>query len=108
VGADEFALQAVFGSSATTTCAGASWNDSAIASPLGVTPALYTSTNYADSALATGGPNTYKPDNTGSNLMYAYNATTGIGKRALCWRVILPASTATSATQTIQVIVTAL
>jgi hypothetical protein len=108
VGADAFAVQAVFGSSNTTTCAAASWNNSTIAAPLGTTPTSYTTTVYADSALNAGGGVSYQPDNTSTNKMYAYNAATGAGQRALCWRVILPASTGTQTLQNIQVVVTAL
>ena len=110
VGAEQFAVQAVFGSSSTTSgqCASnASWTKGTIAPILQTTPQQYVASGlYADSGLATGGASTYQPDN--GNNMYPYSATTGVGRRALCWRLILPLSTAQSATQNIQVIVTAL
>jgi hypothetical protein len=107
VGADAFAVQAVFGSSSTLSCAAASWSNGTIAPALTTTPVSYTTSVFADSALNVGGGVSYQPDNTSTNVMYA-NSGLGAGQRALCWRVILPASTATSITQNIQVIVTAL
>ena len=109
VGTDVFALQAVFGSSNTTAgqCAGsASWGSGTIAPLLTASPVLYnTAGTFADSALNTNG--LFNPD-TGST-MFAYNATTGAGQRALCWRLIMPqTTTATSGTvENIQVVVTA-
>ena len=106
VGADQFAVQAVFGSSNTTTCASASWTDGAIAPPLTTSGVSYTSGGtFADSALNSNGR--FNPD--ASNNLLAYNAATGAGQRALCWRVIMPASTLApnAAVENIQVIVTA-
>jgi len=106
--AEQFTVQAVFGSSNTTigNCTNASWNVAAIAEILPTTPTQYVNGGeFADSALNTGG-GLFNPDN--GNNMYAYNATSGVGQRALCWRVVLPLTTSESATQTIQVIVTAM
>ena len=110
VGNEAFAVQAVFGSSNTAaTCGNASWSNGLIAPILPTTPATYTANGeFADSALnATGG--LFNPDS--SNTMLAYNAgmTNGLGFRKLCWRVILPATTAAvnGQIENIQVIVTA-
>jgi len=107
VGADQFAVQAVFGSSNTTTCAAASWTNGTIAPPLTTgAGTLYTGGGaLADTALVNNG--TSSPDNV--STMYAFNAATGAGLRALCWRLILPSSTAApnNAVENIQVIVTA-
>jgi len=110
VGADQFAVQAVFGSSNTASggCASATtagtWNVLANAPILTTTFATglqYTSAGQlASTELVNNGQST--PDaatNTGS--MYAND------KRALCWRVIAPLSTVATATQNIQVIVAA-
>jgi hypothetical protein len=106
VGADQFAVQAVFGSSNTAAsgCSSASWGSSVIAPVLTTTPTQYTTTKFADSALNNLG--TYLPDS--GNLLYAYNASTGAGLRALCWQTVMPTSTSTQNKQNIQVIVTAL
>ena len=108
--ADAVTVQAVFGSSNTIAAgcpaAGAAdWNLSASAAILTTTPATYGPTLFADSTLNTGG-GLYQPD-TGST-MYAYNATSGVGQRALCWRLVMPPSTALSNVQIVPVIVTAL
>ena len=108
--ADNVTVQAVFGSS-NTVLAGcpasgaADWNLGASAPVLTTTPATYGPTQFADSTLNTAG-GLYQPD-TGST-MYAYNATSGAGQRALCWRLVMPPSTALSNIQIVPVIVTAL
>lgn len=113
-GADSFGVQAVFGSSSTVAAgcpvaAAAEWNSTAIAPPLTAAVAQYTSTQFADNNLNAGGGVSYEPDQTIAPFnMFAFNAATGAGQRALCWRVVLPASTSTQNTQNIQVIVTAL
>jgi hypothetical protein len=104
VAAEQFALQAVFGSSNTAACpiaAAADW-DQDTATEITTTPEFYTSTRFTDAALD-GGVNggTPEPDVPASGRMHAGSF------RALCWRVIAPASTAASATQNIQLIVTA-
>mgnify|MGYP001551465659 CR=1 FL=1 len=100
MGADQFAVQAVFGSSHTTTCAGlGEWVNSTIAPALSAaTPVTYTSTVLAATSLNSNGQST--PD-VGSGTMYANS------QRALCWRAIMPASTSTQNKQNIQVVVTA-
>ena len=105
-GADQFALQAVFGSSNTATgacplAAAADW-DQSYASPLTAAPVTYTSTVFADTTLNNNG--TQNPDviaGGANGRMFAGS------KRALCWRIITPTSTSTSDTQNIQVVVTA-
>jgi hypothetical protein len=107
VGADTFAVQAVFGSSNTAAggClagAAATWDDGVTAPLLTSSPVTYTSTVFAAAALNNDG--TYQPDVTaggGNGRMVAGN------KRALCWRVVSPDSTSTLDTQNIQVTVTA-
>ena len=105
-GADQFALQAVFGSS-NTVAAGCpvdtstDWNQS-YASPLTASPVTYTNAVFSDTSLNNNG--TQNPDVTagGANgRMFAGS------KRALCWRVITPSSTGTTNTQNVQVIITA-
>jgi hypothetical protein len=100
VGPDQFALQAVFGSSHTTTCSGlGEWVNSTIAPPLSAaTPVQYTSTVLAATSLTTNG--SYTPD-VAAGTMYANSS------RALCWRAIMPQSTSTQNKQNIQLIVTA-
>ena len=107
VGADSFSLQAVFGSSNTAAAgcpvaASADWNQS-FAPLLTAAPVTYTSTVFADSSLTNNG-GTPNPDVTAG----AANGRMFAGdKRALCWRIITPSSTATTDTQNIQVVVTA-
>jgi hypothetical protein len=110
VGADQFALQAVFGSSNTASggCSsatnGGTWNITANAPLLTTTFATglqYTTAGQlASTELVNNGQST--PDSAvNSGSMFGNN------KRALCWRVIAPTSTAATATQNIQVIVAA-
>ena len=108
VGADQFAVQAVFGSSHTTTCpvaAAGDWNGSVAATPLPSGSAgapQYTNPGgqLSDSTLTTNG--SALPDTaTNSGSMLAGS------QRALCWRVITPQSTSSAHTQNIQVIVEA-
>ena len=103
VAADQFALQAVFGSSNTAAngCLGSGaseWADGNAAPLLSATKQLYTSTRYVGASLNDDGQPT--PDEA-SGAMYAGS------KRALCWRLILPASTSTQDTQNVQILVTA-
>ena len=102
-GSDQFALQAVFGSSNTAAggcpiATSADW-DQAFAPALTTSPVTYTSAVFADSSLNANG--TQNPDNVGTSRMTAGS------KRALCWRIITPNSTSTADTQNIQVIVSA-
>ena len=108
IGADQFAVQAVFGSS-NTAAAGclatgaATWNNDVTAPLITASPVTYTATTFAASALNAGG-GTHQPDVTvggGNGIVYGGN------KRALCWRVIMPDSTATTEQQNIQLTVTA-
>ena len=108
VPADSFAVQAVFGSSNTAVSgaggcgdatAGVTWADGTIAPPLTTAPVTYTSTVFAAAQLQNGG-GTHQPDLAGGTL-YAGS------KRALCYRLIMPASTSVTATQNVQVTVTA-
>lgn len=104
--ADEFAVQAVFGSSNTASggCPGvgaATWNNGPMAPPLTTAQQLYTSTRFADTSLTTGG-GLATPDVTATGSMLA------AGKRVLCWRIVTPSATTTTETQNIQLIVTAL
>jgi len=109
--ADNVTVQAVFGSS-NTALAGcpasgaADWNSGTSAALLSTTLQTYGPTLFADSTLNTNG--SYQPDT--ASTMYAYNATTGAGQRALCWRLVMPPSTSlnTSQVQIVPVIVTAL
>ena len=105
VGADAFALQAVFGSSNTAAGGCPAFNaadwDQASAQELTATPATYTSSVFADASLNNLG-GTPNPDVAGNGRMFAGS------RRALCWRVITPATTSTSDTQNIQVTVTAI
>jgi hypothetical protein len=101
VGNNQFAVQAVFGSSGTTTCpagTAADWN-STYAPPLSVTLQTYSTTLFADSNLNTA-PGTYLPDG-GTNQLYAG------AQRVLCWRIITPSSITNTDTQNIQIVVTA-
>ena len=105
VGADAFALQAVFGSSGTLAgaCpanAAASWNVGAKAPVLKGSLQQYMDTQFADTTV---GGNGALPD-TGSG---ATSKMTAAGKRVLCWRALMPASTSTSDQQNIQLVVTA-
>jgi hypothetical protein len=104
VGADSFAVQAVFGSSNTAAggcpaIGSGDWNQAA--SPLlTAAPVTYTSAVFADASLTNGG-GTPNPDVAGNGRMFANN------KRALCWRIVTPSSTSTTDTQNVQVVVTA-
>jgi hypothetical protein len=131
VGLDQFAVQAVFGSS-NTTAGGcpqsgstgnltndAMWNSTAtivgVSGPVtGPTGNAYGAkgasplfNNYVNtSAPAIGGASAY-PDTGNNYQMYANNLGGGYGLRALCWRVILPPSVNSGDTQVIPLIVTA-
>ena len=105
VGAEQFSLQAVFGSSNTAAGGCPAFNsgdwDQASATEITNSLVTYTSSVFADASLTNGG-GTPNPDVAGSGRMVANS------KRALCWRVITPASTVATATQNIQLIVTAI
>jgi len=107
VGADQFGVQAVFGSSNTAvsgagSCADATattWNNGTIAPPLTTSPVTYTSTVFSSTQLTNGGGS--KDPDLATGEMYAGN------KRVLCYRAVMPNSSSVTATQNIQVIVTA-
>jgi hypothetical protein len=114
VGTNAFGVQAVFGSSATASggCPGAAaadWATGTLAPPLTTSAVSYTATTFADGANATmnkdqsGVSNAVnaEPDDTVKNLLFVN------GKRALCWRAIMPSSTYTTHKQEIQIVVTA-
>lgn len=106
VGADQIAIQAVFGSSMTAAggcpaAASTDWNRS-YAPPLTTSPVQYTSAVFADPNLNNDG--TPNPDITAGGAdgrMFADS------KRALCWRLVLPSMTSTVQTQNVQITVTA-
>jgi hypothetical protein len=109
VGVNEFAVQAVFGSSNTAAggcpaVAAADW-DQSYAPPLTTSPQTYTSTVFADPNLTGGGlGGTPNPDNTnGAADGQMFNGSS----RALCWRLMMPSQTSVSTTQNIQITVTA-
>ena len=131
VGLDQFAVQAVFGSSNTTAggCPqsgstgnltnASMWNSTAtivnVLAPItGVTGNAYGAqgagtpfNNFVNTTAATiGGASAY-PDTGNAYQMYANNLGGGYGARALCWRVILPPSVNSGDTQVIPLIVTA-
>ena len=103
VGIDQFALQAVFGSSNTLAggcpiATSGDWN-AASAAPITAAPTTYTSAALADASLAAGG-GTPNPDDGANHLL-------GGSSRALCWRIVTPSGTANPDTQNVQIIVTA-
>ena len=105
-GTDEYVMQAVFGSSNTAAggCpvnGGGSWG-AAYAPRLSGVPAQYTDTTFADSTLTNLG-GLFAPD-TGSGATSRMFAS---GKRVVCWRLLMPASTSTTDQQNLQLIVTA-
>jgi hypothetical protein len=143
VGPNQFAVQAVFASSATTDIAGdvatsncpqsgsagnlnqaALWNSTAtivgLSGPVigdsgnayGAQGNSTTFSNYSDtlqSGPAIVGASTGPDSGNTSNHYQMYSASlgSGFGTRALCWRVILPASTSSGDNQIIPLIVTA-
>ena len=105
-GADQFSVQAVFGSSNTIAggcpAAGtATWDSTPVAPLLTSTPVTYTATTFAAPALNNDG--TPNPDSASPNPGEMFAAS----KRALCWQVVTPDSTSTTHAQNIQIIVTA-
>lgn len=104
-GADQYTVQAVFGSSNTLACpagAASDW-DQGYAKPLTTGPQVYGSTGdnlFADPNLNNAG--TPDPDVPALDRVWAGS------QRALCWRLIMPASTSVVETQNIQITVTAL
>ena len=118
IGQDQFALQAVFGS--TNTVAGAAgsasgacpsvsssdWNQS-FAPAITTTPQYYTSTNFADSSLSISGASA-NPDCTSAGGSCVANGDMFDNDyRALCWRILGPSSVSNTDNQVVQIIVTA-
>ncbi|MBI3553004.1 MAG: hypothetical protein HY077_10860 [Elusimicrobia bacterium] len=109
VGADAFAMQAVFGSSGTLagSCpanGAGSWNNGNVAKLLTTSLQQYTDTVFADSTIGGAGANSGANPDQGAGATSKMKAN---GKRVMCWRLIMPASTATTDQQNLQVIVTA-
>ena len=110
VSGQAFALQAVFVSSAATQCPVASdstWASAVVAPALSTDPALFTSTQFADTQYDAVRGGSALPETASNNTVWAYNSATGNGRRGLCWRFLGPNSAFTPDTQNIQVIVTA-
>jgi hypothetical protein len=113
VGLNQFAVQAVFGSSNTASGAcpvigSGDWNNATFAVPLTAALQQYVANGvFADSSLNAGGAAgnlLYNPDNGNNMLPVAAN---GSGSRALCWRVIMPSAVTSSDNQMITILVTA-
>lgn len=120
VGSDQFALQAVLGSSNTAasgcpTNGAADWGG-AYAPALNGTHVLYDGTSshlLADTNLSTNGGSSAESDynDTGSSIYQAGGYQDGDmlagDQRALCWRMIMPSSVSNTDAQTVQLSVTA-
>jgi hypothetical protein len=109
-GADQFALQAVFGSTSTTASgcpagSAADWN-AGYAAPLTTTVQTYTSTLFADPTLDVSGASS-NPDNPAITSTGNNGDMLAGDSRALCWRIIAPSSISTVDDQTVQLVVTA-
>jgi hypothetical protein len=103
VGVDQFAVQAVFGSSNTANCSGitapGTWNRTLNAPPLQATignALSYTSAGQLASPELT---------NNGQSTPSSGDIIHGGDTRALCWRLIAPQSTTATQSQTVQVII---
>jgi hypothetical protein len=105
VGANEFALQAVFGSSNTAAGGCPAFNstewDLDTSDLVTGAQQTYDNTRFVAPSLNAGG-GTPDPDVAGNGRMFAGSF------RALCWRVVTPASTNATDTQNIQLYVTAI
>ena len=105
VGVNQFALQAVFGSSNTAVAGCPAFNstdwDTDTADEVETGLLTYDNTRFVGASLTNAG-GTPNPDDAGTGRMNANS------RRALCWRVITPASTVASDTQNIQLTVTAI
>ena len=104
-GNDQFALQAVFGSTNTTVggCPSATsgdWNVAA-STPISVNPQTYTDSTFADSTLSIGGASANPDNSPNPGDMFANSY------RALCWRIDGPTGITQTDEQNIQIIVTA-
>jgi hypothetical protein len=105
VGANQFALQAVFGSSNTAAGGCPAFNsaewDTDTADLVSAGLQTYDNTRFVAGTLTAGG-GTPNPDTPASGRMQANS------RRALCWRVITPSTSDTTETQNIQLYVTAI
>ena len=104
-GNDQFALQAVFGSTNTTAggcpiATSPDWNVAA-STPISVNPQTYTNSVFADSSLSIGGASADPDNSPNPGDMFASSY------RALCWRIDGPAGVTQTDEQNIQIIVTA-
>ena len=105
-GSDEYAVQAVFGSSRTYALGGncpasgsSDW-DATSAQVLDTPLVTYTNTVFADTSAQMTNDGQATPDGATGNMSPS-------NQRALCWRIVAPSATSTTDTQNIQVIVTA-
>ena len=106
----QFALQAVFVSSAATQCPAigdATWSSATMAPALSTAPAQYTTTQFADSQYNATVGGISAPETASDNTVWAYNSATGNGRRGLCWHFMGPTSAITPDKQNVQIIVTA-
>jgi hypothetical protein len=101
---DQFALQALFISSAASagcnTMPAADWDT--FVSTVGGTTTTYQQAMFADTTFSLNGA-TGVPDQTAgvqNGNMYVYNAGSGLGKRGLCVRLTMPASSSTGGAYT--------
>lgn len=105
VGANAFALQAVFGSSNTAIAGCPVFNstdwDTDTADLVDTTARTYDNTRFVGASLTNAG-GTPEPDVPANGRMNSDS------RRALCWRVITPTSTVATDTQNIQLTVTAI
>ena len=108
VGADSFAVQAVFVSSLAVQCP--VYNDwrwaTSLAPPLTSALTQYNQYQFLFNEYDTVNKQS-APDNLTKGTMAPYNAATGAGQRALCWRVVGPSTSQTLDMQNVQIIVTA-
>ena len=118
IGQDQFALQAVFGS--TNTVGGAAGSapgacpsvsstdwDQSFAPAITTTQQYYTSSNFADTSLNVSGA-TANPDCTAPGGSCVANGDMFANDyRALCWRLLGPSAVSSQDAQVIQLIVTA-
>ena len=110
VSGQAFALQAVFVSSAATQCPAigdSTWSSATTAPALSTVPAQYTTARFADSQYNATVGGISAPETVSNNTVWAYNGTTGNGRRGLCWRFMGPTSAITPDKQNVQIIVTA-
>ena len=109
VGADQFMVQAVFGSSNTVGSGCAEATSTGTYTNLTTAPILPTTigsgTQYTSTALAS--PELLNNGTSGPDSALNGGSMYGGSTRAMCWRLIMPASTSATQTQVVQVIVAA-